>query len=838
MHHLALPVHAVLPLQQGWALAGVPAGTPLEQVPEQAWQAIEAPEPVAAALARLGQWSLDDPADKPLDAQDWWYRLFFDAPGVTVADAPVLCLDGLATLTEVWLNGEALLQSANMFLAHELPLAQGLKAKGNELLLRFAALDAALTQRRPRPRWRTPMVAHQQLRWQRCTLLGRTPGWSPPAPVVGPWRGVRLELRRQAVLNRRHFQVSLQPDGVGEITAAFSMDGLGANKLAGAWLVLDHAGEAFEVPIPGLLAGHGEATLRVPAAQAWWPHTHGTPHLHALGLRLAWAGGDTQCVALGAIGFRRIELDQRDGGFALRVNGQSVFCRGAVWSPLDVLRLNAPVQAVHRAVQQAARAGLNMLRVPGTQVYEDAAFFEACNREGVLVWQDFMFANLDYPLDDTAFAATVQQEAQQQLQRWQGQPCLAVLCGNSEVEQQAAMWGAPRAQWTHPWFETNLPALCRQAGLYVPYWPSSAHGGAFPHQANAGTASYYGVGAYLRDTSDARASELRFATECLAFANVPEDATLARMPGGLALRVHHPAWKARAPRDLGAGWDFEDVRDHYLRQLFSVDPAALRYADHNRYLLLSRLASGLAMAQAFSHWRRPGASCGGALVLSLRDLWAGAGWGLVADDGAPKAAYHALQQVLQPVHLGLSDEGVNGLALHLINEGAQDVAGTLEWVVWRHGEVAVTRVERPWVMPARSAQIESLASHLDYFTDLTHAYRFGPLQHDAVSATLRQSDGQVRAQAVYFPGGALLPQVGEVGLAVQVQATQTHSVELVVSSRALAQWVHFEAPGLQAEEAYFHLLPGQTRRVRLRRLDTRPPGGEVRAVNALRGARF
>ena len=63
-------------------------------------------------------------------------------------------------------------------------------------------------------------------------------------------------------------------------------------------------------------------------------------------------------------------------------------------------------------------------------------------------------------------------------------------------------------------------------------------------------------------------------------------------------------------------------------------------------------------------------------------------------------------------------------------------------------------------------------------------------------------------------------------------------MELAVSSRALAQWVHFEAPGLQAEEAYFHLLPGQTRRVRLRRLDSRPPGGEVRAVNALRGTRF
>ena len=214
----------------------------------------------------------------------------------------------------------------------------------------------------------------------------------------------------------------------------------------------------------------------------------------------------------------------------------------------------------------------------------------------MLVWQDFMFANMDYPAQEPAFLASVQREARQQLRRLQARPCLAVLCGNSEVEQQAAMWGAPREQWCCALFEQTLAELSAEHCPHTPYWPSSAHGGAFPHQADAGTTSYYGVGAYLRPLDDARRADLKFATECLAFANIPGAAALERMPGGLATRVHHPAWKARSPRDLGAGWDFDDVRDHYLKLLFGVDPQQLRYADHDRYLALGRIATGEAMA--------------------------------------------------------------------------------------------------------------------------------------------------------------------------------------------------------------------------------------------------
>ena len=66
---------------------------------------------------------------------------------------------------------------------------------------------------------------------------------------------------------------------------------------------------------------------------------------------------------------------------------------------------------------------------------------------------------------------------------------------------------------------------------------------------------------------------MRFAAECLAFANVPGDDVLEQLaPAAAGDLAHHPSWKSGVPRDTGAGWDFDDVRDHYVQALFGVDP--------------------------------------------------------------------------------------------------------------------------------------------------------------------------------------------------------------------------------------------------------------------------
>jgi hypothetical protein len=331
----------------------------------------------------------------------------------------------------------------------------------------------------------------------------------------------------------------------------------------------------------------------VPRPPLWWPHTHGEPAL--LDWSLAIEG---RVVAGGKVGFRRLDVRQ-DGTFEARVNGEPVYCRGACWTIDDVVTLDADAATLERDLRLARDAGVNMLRVGGTMVYESDRFYDLCDELGVLVWQDFMFANMDYPVEDADFAAEVEAEAAYQLDRLARHPCVAVSCGNSEVEQQAAMRGVPPGLWRHRWFADDLPALCAERHPGTAYVPSTPGGGALPFHVGAGVAHYYGVGAYLRPPSDVRRAGVKFAAECLAFANVPEAETVAAITGGPPA-THHPRWKERVPRDAGAAWDFEDVRDHYLRLLFGVDPVQARCFDLPRYLRRSRVVPGEMRALALT----------------------------------------------------------------------------------------------------------------------------------------------------------------------------------------------------------------------------------------------
>jgi beta-mannosidase len=797
--------HQIEWLTPGWEFCSTPAN--LADSPDTLsaagpqWIATRVPNTAAGSLRDAGLWSLSSPARR-FDALDFWYRCRFPRPvGTHADDAWTLGFDGLATLADVWLNGAPLLASDNMFHEHEVPVPAF--AAQNELLIRFRSLDHALKAKRPRPRWRAPMIENQQIRWLRTTLLGRTPGWSPPAAAVGPWRGVWLA-RRAVGIRDLALRSSLNGSvGVVDISVTLGMD------VERAELVLERDGRRHAATLEVEAASRrASARLTIENAAHWWPHTHGAPALYTAYLEVDGARSE-----LPRVGFRSIELHADAGAFEVTVNGVRVFCRGACWTPPDVVSLASSRDELAGVLTQARDAGMNMVRIGGTMVYESDDFYALCDELGILVWQDLMFANMDYP-EDAAWLTGVTREIGQQLDRLLPHPCLALVCGNSEVEQQAAMWGATRDRWQPALFHSVVPQLLGKLGARVPYWPSSAHGGSFPHQPDRGSTSYYGVGAYLRPLDDARRSELRFASECLGFANVPEDSALAAMPGGLALRVHHPDWKLRAPRDLGAGWDFDDVRDFYLRALFDVDPLALRYADHDRYLHLSRIVSGEVMAAAFTEWRRARSTCNGALVWLLRDLWAGAGWGVTDAFGNPKAAWYALRRVLQSTFVGITDEGTNGLVLHLANEGAAALTGTLTFTLYRHGESVVAVAKRELVVPARGALELNAGELLDGFHDLSYAYRFGPAAYDVAVATFVGVNA-APVFAAHFPTGRAPREVSDIGLSASAQAGDGGYV-LTVKARAFARWVTVQADGFVCEDQYFHLPPGTERVLSLR----------------------
>jgi beta-mannosidase len=822
---------AARPLGGAWSIAAVAPGRARTPADLEAlaldWIPCEGPVPAAAALRAAGRWDLDRPRD--FDAEEWWYRCRFETSDPDAR--PRLRFEGLATVADVWLNGTHILHSESMFVAHAVD-AGGLLREENDLVLRFHALGPLLAARRPRPNWRTGLVAHQQLRWHRTSLLGRIPAWCPPVAPVGPWRPVLLEPASPLRVERADVRAVLDGDTgtarVSVLALGPAGDVLRGGTLAvGEWVV--------PVELEHLAAGAValNATVRVPRVERWWPHTHGPQPLYPVWLSLEMDAGAVD-IDLGRVGFRALEVDRGpDGeGFGLAVNGIPVFCRGSCWTTLDVARLGADPGQYRSALEPLRDAGMNMLRVGGTMAYETDAFHDLCDELGILVWQDFMFASMDYPSCDAAFAQAVTLEARQLLEGLQGHPSLAVVCGNSEVEQQAAMVGQPANRWSSPLFAELLPALVKSLAPDAAWLPSTPTGGALPFHADRGVTHYYGVGAYRRPLDDARRAGVRFATECLAFSNVPDRAAVDRLLGGAEAAGHPPLWKARVPRDAGADWDFEDVRDHYVELFFGVEPAGLRARDPERYLALGRVATGEVMLRTFAEWRRPESSCRGGLVWFARDLWPGAGWGVVDSAGRPKAAYWYLKRAFAPVALLAADEGLNGLWFHAVNDTPEPIEAELRVTAYREGRMRSARASTALTIPSRGARSVHADKLFEGFVDLTSAYRFGSPGHAVVAASLRrQASGACLAAAYCFPRG--LPFARESGLRLVAQAEPiAGGYGLVLEADRFAHAVAVEAEGFTPDDNYLHLEPGEPRRLVLRAEDPdRPLRGSVSALN-------
>lgn len=815
---LAVPGETSLALTEGWSMALTPPGAwtdPGDLDPAADWITAEVPGTAAAALHAAGQFDPDRPM--PLHDKDVWYRCRI-VPNTIGRHR--LAFDGLATIAEVWLDGRPILASETMYGRHCVPVDLAGPA---ELVIAFRALVPRLERRGPRARWRTRLVTHQGLRHVRTTLLGHMPGWCPEVHAVGPWRDIRLLKPGAFFAEDVHLQAQLEDDGTGLLRVTLELTPTpdrAVLRCGGAEAVMDRTGDR-----------RLEATLTLPKIEPWWPHTHGTPALHTVAIETPQGTID-----LGRTGFRRISIDRGgDGeGFRLIINGVPVFCRGAVWTNADILRFPGREEDYRPWLERARAGQMNMLRIAGTMAYETPAFFELCDELGLMVWQDFALANFDYPVAEPRFAELVAREADDLLDTTQASPSLVVACGGSEMFQQAAMMGLPEERWRGPLTEEILPAAVSRWRPDVVYVPNSPSGGAMPFSPGTGIAHYYGVSAYRRPFEDARRANVRFAAECLAFANVPEQETLdAELPE--VMPGHDPRWKARVPRDRGVGWDFEDIRDHYVSELYGVDPLELRYGDPARYLDLGRAASAEAMEAVFAEWRRTGSRCGGGLVWTFQDLMPGAGWGVVDATGRPKPAWYALRRAFRPVTLFFTDEGSNGLDVHLVNDTGVQRAVRVDVACLRAGRTPVAQGTLDLELLTHGARRLPATDLFGAFFDTTYAFRFGPPSHDVVHGRLiDRHDGTVLADAFHFPLGraAALHEATLTSECVQVEAG---TWILRLATDRLAQSVHIADAAFEPEDNWFHLVPGAPRALRLTRRRNAPaaavPAGEVRSLS-------
>ncbi len=619
--------------------------------------------------------------------RDWEYRCEFAAGVGLLAEERVdLCLDGLDTLATVALNGRVVGRSDNMFVAWRVPVGRWLRRDGNELRIVFASATRELARVRPEHRPREvndPVGGATRLRKQQCQFGW---DWAPRLVTAGVWREVRLEAwsgtRLAGVkVNQRHGRaggVNLSVVAETETAAGrrASLAGEAAGRLHGA--VRRHGRVVAEF-------SGGEAVVRDP--ELWWPAGQGAQPLYEADFRLGPGAPLVKRIGLRTIRLER-RRDQWGESFQFVVNGRPVFAKGASWVPAHsfVAGLGRPYYAP--LLRAATAAHMNMVRVWGGGVYEHDCFYDLCDELGLLVWQDFMFACTLYP-GDRAFQESVRAEAACQVRRLRDRACLALWCGNNELEllNGGDLRKPPQRTAYDAVFRHILPYAVAAHDGVTAYWRSSPSQSGRPGLADpvrSGNAHYWDVWHRLKPVKSYEAAVFRFAAE-FGMQSFPSE-TVARTfcPPGTP-NIFSPAMENHQKHPQGNRIILEYVGRRYR---FPKDYAALAY--------LSQLNQAHCLQTGVEHYRRSQPRCMGALYWQLNDCWPGASWSSLEFGGRWKALHHAARRFFAPrlvsAHVpgdettGIGNRTTSSVCevhLYTVCDAPAATDGRLEWELWQ-----------------------------------------------------------------------------------------------------------------------------------------------------------
>jgi len=408
-----------------------------------------------------------------LEYGDWWYRREFDLPEGWDPARTSLIFDGLDTIATIALNGAIVGSTANMMIAHELDVAAALRPGRNELVVHLRSPLAAAEE--------YPYPAQLSQIWDASESLWiRKPphmyGWdiAPRLVSAGIFRSVRLVERAPERVEDWYFVTKRLDDRSATVELHYELSRAPRGRDVRLEVTGVHtpSGTRFSATAhPTFISGHLLFTIDDP--HVWMPRGYGSPELYDVELTLTIDGvaADHHETRLG---LRRIELDTKlaaddSGRFRVIVNGQPVILLGTNWVPLDALHARDE-ERLPRALELLAETGSNVVRAWGGNLYESDAFYDWCDANGVLVWQDFAFACARYPQTEP-FLTAVAEEAEAVVRRLRNHASLMLWCGSNETDDSFADDGID--PWTDEITRVLLPRVARLHDWRTPYLPSS-----------------------------------------------------------------------------------------------------------------------------------------------------------------------------------------------------------------------------------------------------------------------------------------------------------------------------------------------------------------------------
>lgn len=679
----------------------------------------EVPGSVVSAL--LAERLIPDPyvgknevAVQPLFEEEYSFSRTFEMREDDMA-YPVILLrcDGLDTFCRVEINGEEVAVTENMHCQYRFDIRPLVHAGENAITISFAS---PVRRRQEATTPIGPMFAG--LRKAAC-MYGWD--WGICLPDSGIWRDIAVELRRHTRLldvevrqEHRQGQVNLQVQTHCELYSDGVQTVLRVEDPQGAVV--------FEQTVPA-----GEETVQtvlIPKPELWWPRGYGKQPLYRVSVALV---RDDVCLEeqTHEIGLHTVVLERGEdkiSDYRFLVNGIPIYIKGASVVIEDAILSRSTPARWERLIQDAVRSNYNTLRVWGGAYYPPDLFYELCDRAGLLVYQDLMFAcRLDWPNQE--FLDSITQEITQNVIRLRNHPCLCLWCGNNEVdffytllgsknEEMAALrhfsgvdrlsddFLAVYKQIYEKVFFSVIPEIVTQLSPEVDYIHSSPSAGddlganSFYDYFGKGDVHYYHH--VDRDSPYQKLGDyhIRFLSE-YGFQSYPSLKTLQAYISPEAMSPYSEEMLTHQKRKNG-----NETIELYLTRDFFVPRGFAQY------VYMSQMMAGEILRHTVEHLRRDRGFNRGVLLWQHNDCWPVVSWAGVDYCGRWKGQQYYVRRMFAPVLVSARLE--RGRAeLFVVSDLLREKHIELTWTVYQ-GQKAVFCGETRFVLPPQSAECHAV----------------------------------------------------------------------------------------------------------------------------------
>lgn len=482
--------------------------------------------------------------------------------------------------------------------------------------------------------------------------------------TCGPWKNIRLEMSTARIVDV-YADVKLD-DKCETADIEMIIDVEGKYRDASISVAIHRCGASDRQLTKSNTVAAVEETrvsFRLDNPDLWWPAGHGEQPLYEAEVELK---GEIDVIQSKTIifGLRKVELVRRPlkcakgETFFFRINNRPIFCVGTNWVPCHSLPALAAPDLYEKNLSHAIEHNSNMIRIWGGGLYEHDAFYEYCDKHGLMVWHDMMFACGIYPENDW-FHESVTEELEAQVRRLRNHPCITLWNGDNEVFFMYDRQNIPYdASETKDWniykdrklfFET-IPNVVTKLSKQIPYWPSSPFGGKDANDPTIGDIHQWNVWHHL-GLHYQQYPELggRFVSE-YGMHGLPDMRTVKyycpdpkqQYPNSRIMDTHNKSGGAeqKMPKYLGAN--------------FRID-----YSNLNQAIYCSQLMQCEALSYANRAWRRGWKGEGheesaGILIWQLNDIYPCTSWSLVDSFFRKKPAFWTTKRDFSKLMVGVS----------------------------------------------------------------------------------------------------------------------------------------------------------------------------------------